>query len=694
MPRSRTLHAALAAGVLALVALHPAPVHAAAKPAHAKPPATAKPAAVEKAPFQRADMDTTCAPCRDFDQFANGGWYQHATMPPSYARYGSFEELRDHNQDILHGILEKLRAAPPADAHRRKLADYYSACLDSDAAEAAGAGPMQPLLTAIDGMKGAGDLGREVAWLHAHGVPGLFGFFANQDPRHSADEIAFASQGGLGLPDRDYYLKTDSASAATRDAYVAHMGRMFELLGESATDAAAHAGRVMAIETALAGASMTNVQRRDPIATYHKMPADSLGLLAPSLDWSAYFTGRSIHPAEVNVTQPEFFRALGRLIDATPVDDWKAYLRWKVVDDAAPLLSSKFVDEDFHFRQVLSGVKEMQPRWKRCTAATDRDLGELLGAEYVKVAFTPADKARMLTMVHNLEAALAERLKTLPWMSDPTRVQAEAKLAAYLNKIGYPNTWRDYTSLQVTRDSWYANRMAAAEFEAKRNLDKLGKPVDRGEWTMSPPTVNAYYSASLNSINFPAGILQPPFFDAHADDATNYGAIGAVIGHEMTHGFDDHGRQFDGAGDLRDWWTPQDAANYKERAQKVVEQFNGYTVNDTLHVNGRLTLGENIADLGGLAIAYAAMEKAYAHEPRTKIQGFTPEQRFFLGYARIWREIQRPEALRTQVLTNPHSPGHWRADGPLSNLKEFQDAWGCKAGDPMVRPDDVRARIW
>jgi len=655
----------------------------------------AAPAAQAEKHFDKSDQDTTCAPCKDFDQYANGGWRARFVMPASYSRYGAFTEVADRNQQVLYGIVTKAAAAKAkAGSDQAKLGDYWSSCMDSSTAEAAGLKPVQPLLTAVDGMASVSDLGRQVAWFHAHGVGTMFAWFGNQDPKNSDRFIVHAGQGGLHLPDRDYYTKTDSASKALRVEYVAHMQRCFVLAGEDAAAAKRHADAVMTLETALANASMTNVQRRDPIATYHVMPTDSLMLLMPRFTWADYFAGRMKKPDVVNVTQPDFFKSVNELIASTPLEDWKAYLRWTALEDAAPLLSKAWSDEDFRFQRLLSGATEQQPRWKRCLAATDRDLGDILGKAYVDVAFPPKAKARALELVHNLEASLDDKIAALSWMSPETKAAAKAKLAAFDEKIGYPDKFRDYTAVTVTRTSIFDNHMNARAAEATRNMERVGKPVERGEWRMTAPTVNAFYQASLNSINFPAGILQPPFFDADADDAVNYGAIGAVIGHEMSHGFDDRGRQFDAKGNLRDWWTAADADAYKVQANRVADQFSSYTVNDTLHVNGRLTLGENIADLGGLAVAYNAMEKAIAGKPRTKIDGYTPEQRFFLAYARIWRAADRPEGLRTRVLTDAHSPAHWRVNGPLSNLKEFHDAWGCKDGDGMVRPVDLRARIW
>ncbi|MEQ1833419.1 MAG: M13 family metallopeptidase [Candidatus Eisenbacteria bacterium] len=642
-----------------------------------------------------ADFDTTCAPCRDFDQFANGGWKKRTKLPAGYSNYGAFDELYDRNEAALRAILETAASQPAKPgSNTAKLRDYYASCMDSTGAERAGGQPIAGLLADIRALGSNNDIARKLGWLHANGIGGLFGFFAAQDPKHSENVIAVVSQGGLGLPDRDFYLRTDSASVARRAVYLRSATNLLKLAGDDDATAAKHADAVMALETALANASMTNVQRRDPKAVYHKMPWDSLQAMSPAFAWKDYLASRNAKPSDVNVTQPDFVRAVNGLLGSTPLDTWKAYLKIRVLFDAAPTLSSAYVQEWFALRQALTGTTELLPRWKRCIAETDDALGEILSAEYVKKAFTPADKQRMLTMVTNLEEALGNRIQAAPWMSDTTRTAAAGKLGAFMEKIGYPDRWKDYGSVTIVRGQHYANRAATRAFEAARNMAKIGKPVDRGEWSMTPPTVNAYYSSSLNSINFPAGILQPPFFDSQADDATNYGAIGAVIGHEMGHGFDDRGRQFDAKGNLSDWWQPGDVERYKALAQKVQQQFDGYTVLDTVHVNGKLTLGENLADLGGLAVAYAAMQKAYAKQSRAKIDGFTPEQRFFLGWARVWRNLQTDADLRTQVQTDPHSPAQWRINGPMSNLREFHDAWDCKNGDAMVRPEDLRVRIW
>ncbi len=657
--------------------------------------AAAEPHAAPASGFDRTDLDSTCAPCRDFYQYSNGGWVGRTQIPPAQSRWGTFSILAERNQLVLWQILE--RAAKDRTAKlgsdTRRIGDYYVSCMDSVAAEKAGITPLQPMLSAIEGIRTRKDIATQLGWAHAHGIRGGFNFGAGPDAKRSDLTIANAGQGGLGLPDRDYYTKSDSASVALRREYGAHLARNFKLLGRADADGAA--ARVMAIETALANASMTNVQRRDPNATYHKVPLDTLRAWTPAIDWSAYFVARGMAaPDSVNVGQPEFMRAFSGLITSLPTADWQAYLQGAVVEQSAPTLSRAFVEEDFRFRQKQTGAREMQPRWKRCLQSTDMDLGDLLGRAYVQERFTPDARAQALRMVKNLEAALGERIATLDWMSADTKTAARVKLDAFANRIGYPDKFRTYEGVEVTRTSWPTNRLRAREAEIKRNTDKIGRPVDKSEWRMTPPTVNAFYSPSFNSINFPAGILQPLFYDPTWDDALNYGAIGAVIGHEMTHGFDDQGRQFDPEGNLRDWWTAEDAARYKERAAKIAAQFDGYTVVGNVPVNGKLTLGENIADLGGLAVAFHALQKARAGKPDPMIDGFTQEQRFFLSYARVWRSVDRDEAVVTRVKSDPHAPGRFRVIGPLSNLEEFARAFGCKAGDAMVRDEASRVRIW
>ena len=684
----------------ASVAFAPTPAHAAVKPAMktATRPATksAHTSVAKPAPaFDSADLDPTCAPCKDFYQYATGGWQKSHAIPSDHSEWGSFDEVQERNLHALRALVDKMAAGRDAapGSNSQRVGDFYAACMDSGSAEAAGARPLDPMLLAIDAMKTPADIARQSGWLHSHAVPATFAFGGSPDPKRSTIYIANASQGGLGLPDRDYYLNPDSASAKMRASYVAHVARALALIGR--TDVNGEAARIMAIETALAKASMTNVQRRDPKAVYHKVPLDTLAAWTPGIDWNAYFAVRGMTPPDsVNVQQPDFFRALSALMTTTPLADWQAYLRWHVERDAATLLSTAFVREDFTFSQLLTGQSEIEPRWKRCLEMTDGSLGDLLGQEYVKLHFTPSARDRALKLVRNLESALGDRIAVLDWMSDTTKLQAKAKLEAFANKIGYPDTWKDYAGVVINRANLVENAGACAAWSAHRNVARIGQAVDKGEWTMTPPTVNAYYSGSFNSINFPAGILEPPFYDPSWDDGLVYGAIGVVIGHEMTHGFDDRGRQFDANGNMRDWWTAADANRYKLRAQKVAEQFDQYTIGDGVHVNGKLTLGENIADLGGVAVAYAALQKALEGKPRTKIGGFTPEQRFFLAHARVWHDLYHLEAMVTQVKTDPHSPPQFRVNGPLSNLPEFAAAFGCKDGDAMVRKQEERARIW
>jgi len=507
--------------------------------------------------------------------------------------------------------------------------------------------------------------------------------------------ILSANQGGLIL-NREDYLDSNDRATRRRQQYVEHVTRSLQLIGENESQAKADADTILALETRIAKITIPQADLRDPNATYHKMTLAEFGSSTPHIDWTRYLQQQGAKTtADVNVRTPTFFAALDTLLPAVSVDTWKAYLRWHATSGAMGSLSSPFRKEAFRWQQITSGVQQPEARLKQCASATNAALGEAVGEDWVKRNFSPAAKARAAKMVDNLVSALRDRIRQLDWMSDPTKQQAVAKLDAFLRKIAYPDKWRDYSTLAIKPGSYVENQRAVAEWNAARSWARVGKAPDRTEWSMTPPTVNASYSSSLNQIQFPAGILQPPFFDPNADDAVNYGAIGAVIGHEMTHGFDDSGRQFDANGILRDWWTPEDATKYKTAAQRVVDQFNGFTVvDDQTHVNGRLTLGENIADLGGLTVAYFALQKALGDKPRAKIDGFTPDQRFFLAWAQIWRELQRPEAQLQLVKTNPHSPGKWRVDGPLANMPEFRAAWGCKDGDAMVRPDSLRARIW
>ena len=650
-----------------------------------------------------AYMDTTCAPCKDFFAYANGAWLKTAKIPASYTSVGAAREMADRNQETLHQVLEQTAAgvSTEKDPTLRKLGLFYVSIMDSARADREGVAPIASIMKEIDAIQTRGDLVRFWARLTVEGGGGPFRFGAEPDREDSKINLAGVGQGGLGLPERDYYFRTDPKSDSLRKEYVAHMGRMFGLLGEPAAEASADADRVMKLETALAESTLARVMLRDPYATYHKKTVGDLLALTPAIDWKVFFTdvgatSLSGPGAPINIATPAFLRRLDQLTAQTPIEDWRAYLRWRILREVAPLLGAKFYAESFSFESRLSGQREPLPQWKRAAVLCDIAMGEALGKAYVERAFPASSKARMLEMVNNIQATLRERIATRPWMSETTKQQGMKKLDAVLKKIGYPDQWRDYSKLEIDAASpAVENIRRARAFETRRRLDQIGKPVDRTEWGMSTPTVNAYYNPSRNEIVFPAGILAPPRFDPLADDAVNYGAVGMVIGHELSHGFDDSGRQFDADGNLKDWWTAEDAAKFKEKAQRVVEQFNGYIAVDSLHLNGKLTLGENIADLGGLTIAYYAYQRSLKGKPRPPvIDGFTPEQRFFLGHAQGWRSQMRDEAARMRALTDPHSSARWRVNGPLSNMPEFAKAFGCKAGDPMVRDDSVRAEIW
>ena len=655
------------------------------------------PAYDQKTPLDPANIDKTANACVDFYQYANGGWLKNNPLPAAYPRWGSFEVLGEKNQANLTKLLDDAtKATGNVPRNTRMLATYYGNCMDSAAAERAGASPLKEDLDDINDIDDRKDIVELVADLQNKGVPVLFGFGSTQDSKNSTSVIGGAFQGGLGLPDRDYYFKTDAASQEIRKNYVAHIQRMLELGGTPAAQAAADAQRVMAFETALAGSARTRVELRDPELNYNYRTAAQLKTMTPSWDWEEYFEhlGKKDIPA-VDVQNPKFFATVDSLAAKAPLSDWKAYLRWKVIKDAAPLLSSAFGNENFAFQKTLTGAKEQLPRYKRCTRATDFGLRDALGQAYVAQYFPPTAKSRALEMIHNMEAALKERINNLSWMSPATKTQAIAKLAAFTEKIGYPDKWRDYSSLDIEKGSFLKNVYAVNRYENKRDLELIGKPVDRTQWGMTPATVNAYYNPAMNEIAFPAGILQPPFFSATADDAVNYGGIGSAIGHEMSHGFDDQGAQYDKEGNLKNWWTDADLAAFKQRTGIVVSQFDAYTVLDSVHVQGKLTLGENIGDLGGLNIAYAALKKSMEGKPRpANIDGFTPEQRFFLAWAQVWRANITPQNQRQRIMTDPHAPARWRTNGPLQNMPEFAAAFGCKPGDPMVRSDASRAVIW
>jgi len=659
---------------------------------HAAPRAADKPASWG---FETANLDKTCRPCDDFYQFAMGSWMKANPIPPEYSTWGTFTRLRDNNLVSLHTILDastKSGAAPGS--NEQKTSDFYSSCMDTSAIETAGLKPIAGDLTSIDAINDRKALDAEIARLQGEGASVVFRFGSAPDLKNSSKVIAQAAQGGLGMPNRDYYFREDDKSKQLRADYIAHVKNMFELAGDAPDKAAAEAGTVMALETALAKASRTPVELRDREKNYNPTPLSDLKTLTPDWSWENYLTAIGTPKLEVvNVGQPEFFKEVNRDLSTVPLADWKVYLRWHLLHVSAPALPEKFVQENFDFYdKKLNGAKEILPRWKRCVQSTDRNLGEALGAVYVEKYFPPAAKARAKEMVNNLIAALREDIPTLSWMGAETKKQALAKLEAFTVKIGYPDKWRDYSKLSIDSGSYAQNVRRSAEFERARQLAKIGKPLDRAEWGMTPPTVNAYYNSSLNEIVFPAGILQPPFYDPNADDAVNYGGIGAVIGHEISHGFDDQGSKFDGQGNLHEWWTPEDRKSFTEHGNCVVNQFNGYEVEPGLHQNGKLVLGESIGDLGGLAIAYAAYEKSIAGKRPKDIDGFSPDQRFFLGWAQVWGTNHRPEAARTQTNTDPHPLPRFRGDGPLSNMEVFAKAFGCKKGDPMVR--EQACKIW
>jgi len=643
-----------------------------------------------------ANLDRTCKPCDDFFQFANGGWLKNNPIPPEFAAWGGGATLHEKNTEALHGILETLAPTKVvAGSNEQKVSDFYASCMDTAAIDSAGLHALASEQAAIASIHDMSGLVERVAKLQTIGVTALFAFGSDQDFKDSSQVIGEANQGGLGLPDRDYYTREDADSKKLREQYVQHIAKMFELAGDPREKAAAASAVILSIETSLAKASLTNVELRDPAAIYHKMSVADAQSIAPNLSWTAFFHSAGSSPlSEINVGEPEFFKAVNKMLTDVSLDDWKTYLRWHLIDNYAAALSDPFVQENFAFNgKLLTGTKELRPRWKRCTASTDQYLGKALGQIYVQRYFPPAAKARALELVHNLISALHEDIPTLSWMSPATKKAAIAKLDAFGIKIGYPDKWRDYSALRIDRGLYAANLMRARQFESARDLGKIGKPVDRGEWGMTPPTVNAYNNFQLNEIVFPAGILQPPFFDAQRDDAYNYGAIGAVIGHEITHGFDDVGAQFDERGSVKNWWSPEDLKNFQARGDCVAKQFDGYVVEGDLHENGKLVEGESIADLGGVTIAYTAFEKSIEGKPREKdANGFTPEQRFFLGYAENWAVNIRPELAKLQANTDPHPLPRFRSNGPISNLAEFAKAFGCKKGDPMVR--EQICKIW
>ncbi|HEX7419669.1 MAG TPA: M13 family metallopeptidase [Thermoanaerobaculia bacterium] len=641
-------------------------------------------------------MDKSADPCSDFYQFTCGGWMVSNPIPPDQAAWSVYGKLEEENVQYLWGVLEDdAKTSADRTPVQQKIGDYFAACMDTPAIETLGAKPLQPLLDEIRAIKSKEDLTGFLAKEHPRNYSSgfAFGFGADQDFGDATQVIAYAHAGGIGMPDRDYYTKTDAKSKELRSKYLQHVAKMLELTGETKAQAEKDAATTMRIETDLAKAALTRVEKRDPYNLYHKMSVDDFSKLTPSLDWKRYLVDSGIITIQtINVTEPKFFKALEKELASVPLADWKAYLRWHAAHARAPYLSKSFVTEDFNFyRKTLRGVTEQPPRWKQCVRYVDRDLGEALGQEFVRRTFTADTKQRTVDMTQRVEKAMENEIKGLDWMTPPTKQKAIEKLHAIANKVGYPDRWRDYSSVNVTRGDFIGNVTRATVFESNRELAKIGKPVDRGEWGMTPPTVNAYYNSQMNDINFPAGVLQPPLFDPKLDDAPNYGNTGSTIGHELTHGFDDEGRQFDANGNLKDWWTPDDAKAFEERVQCVRDQYAQYTIIDDIKINSKLTSGEDVADIGGTLLAYIAWKDADPNETQDR-DGFTPDQRFFIGFAQWACENQRPENLRANAITNPHSPGKYRVNGIVSNLPEFKRAFKCGDKAPMVR--EKACKIW
>ena len=641
-------------------------------------------------------IDRSIDPCVDFYQYTCGGWQKKNPIPPDQTSWSVYGKLYEDNLQYLRGLLEEASKAKDRDPATQKIGDFYGSCMNETLVEQLGAKPLGPDLVAIQGITDRKQLAPLIANLQLQGISVLFESGPMQDLDDSDRMIVGIDQGGLGLPDRDYYIKDDAKSKETRARYLQHVQKMFELMGDSPQVASKNAATVMRMETSLAKASLARVERRDPYKLKHKMTVPDLYKVAPDFDWDTFFSASSAPKFEIlNVAWPDFFKDVNSQIKSASLEDWQTYIRWHVAHSRAPFLSSAFVNANFEFyRKYLRGATELQPRWKRCVQYVDANLGEALGQVYVRKTFGPELKASTVEMTRQIEDAMAVRIQQLEWMSPATKQQAIVKLKAVRNKVGYPDKWRDYSAVTIKPDDFYGNDIGATEFEVKRQLAKVGQPVDRTEWDMTPPTVNAYYNPQMNDINFPAGVLQPPLYDAKMDAAPNYGNTGSTIGHELTHAFDDEGRQFDAKGNLQDWWTKQDADQFVKQADCVVDQYGTYVIVDDIKINSKLTEGEDVADLGGTILAYVAWQNATKGAQLTSQDGLTPDQRFFVGFAQWACENQRPENERVNALTNPHSPGKYRINGVVVNMPEFGKAFGCKAGQPMVKPDEKVCRVW
>ena len=643
-----------------------------------------------------SNMNLSVKPGENFYNYANGDWIKNNPIPPSKTSWGSFLVLRDASLTALKNILEDAAKNPEKNRLMKMTGDFYASGMDSIAIEKLGFEPIKNDLANIDKINTVQDLVKEIASMRVNGIASpLFGFYIDQDDRNASKYIAKFGQGGTSLPDRDYYLKNDARITNIRKEFLLYMTDLFKMVGTDSAKAKLQADNILALETQLAKAQYSRVEMRDPVKLYHKFFVDDFSKTTTNINWKNLMQQMNVTGQDsILVSNPSFLKTVDSLLTATPLATWKAYLQWYIIKNSVAYLSNDFVDRNFIFSKVLSGQKEITPRWQRMSGLVDNNLGELLGQLYVAQYFKPEAKIRMIELVKNLQQTFKDRIKKLDWMSASTKAKAIIKLDAFTKKIGYTDKWKTYDGLVITRNNFLENIRNANRWGYKDNIDRLGKPIDKTEWGLTPPTINATYSPSKNQITFPAGILQFPFFDFAADDAINYGGIGAVIGHEMTHGFDDQGRQFDADGNLRDWWTADDAKQFKTKADMVVSQYDAYTVLDTLHVNGKLTLGENLADLGGLAIAYEAFKKTPQGKTTTKIEGFTPDQRFFLSWAQVWRSSYLPETAAQLILTDPHSPNQYRTNGIVSNMDEFYKAFDVKPGDKMYKPVDKRIRIW